>query len=362
MSEKPTLGFAEYIWIDGTEPVQKLRSKSKVVEVKEGKWEEKLPVIKEWNFDGSSTNQAEGGDSERILKPVRTVTDPLRDDSYLVLCEVMNPDGTPHESNMRAKLRSALEQGGEELGTLWGFEQEYCLMDNYTDEIMGWPDNSKFYPKPQGEFYCGVGCDEVVGRDVIHAHAKACVDAGLLFYGHNAEVMLGQWEFQIGHRGFKEDPMACPLTTSDHLWLARYLLYRIGEQHRVYATLTPKPKKGDWNGSGMHTNFSDNLTRNPETGRARIESIRAGMGNHHMPHQEAYGHGNRDRLTGLHETAKYEEFSMGQADRGASIRIPNQTEADGCGYIEDRRPAANADPYVVTERILNTLVNYCEFK
>ena len=184
------LGFAEYIWIDGTSPVQKLRSKSRVVRITRG------PEIGEWNFDGSSTNQAKGQDSECVLKPVRTVPDPTREGSYLVMCEVMLPNGDPHPSNQRAKLRAELEDGGEELNTWWGFEQEYCLMDGKTDAILGWPDSVKFYPKPQGEFYCGAGCDEVVGREIVHEHAQACVDAGLLFYGHNAEVMLGQWEFQ----------------------------------------------------------------------------------------------------------------------------------------------------------------------
>ena len=379
------LRFAEYIWIDGADdekPVQTLRSKGKVVEVTEIAWEAfsmsqspvtqfpalsginwfpaNLPVVNEWNFDGSSTKQAKGGDSERLLMPVRTVPDPLREGSFLVLCEVLNPDGTPHESNQRAKLTNILNEktghSADSLESLWGFEQEYCFMDKATDNILGWPATQRFFPKPQGEFYCGVGCDEVVGRDIAYEHADACIKAGLLYYGHNAEVMLGQWEFQIGHRGFDGDYKADALVASDHLWLARYLLYRIGEKHNVYATLTPKPIAGDWNGSGMHTNFSDKFTRDKIGGRIRIMAIREAMEKTHFEHQKLYGHGNKARLSGRHETAPYEKFSMGQADRGASIRIPNKTQQDGYGYLEDRRPAANADPYVVTNRILKTLL------
>lgn len=350
------LTFAEYIWIDGTEPVQRLRSKARTVEISDSDY----VVLKEmpiWNFDGSSTGQAEGGDSECVLKPVTFVNNPLREDCYLVLCEVMIKDDTPHPSNKRALLRKTLENGGSDLETLWGFEQEYCFMDNKTDSILGWPASLRHYPKAQGMFYCGAGSDEVAGRDIVHDHAKACMDAGLLFYGHNAEVMLGQWEFQIGHRGFSNDPTACPLRTSDHLWLARYLLYIIGEAHGVYATLKPKPKsEGDWNGSGLHTNISDKYTLNPETGRDRIENVKIAMEKSHLAHQKEYGHDNEKRLTGKHETAPFDKFSMGTADRGASIRIPNVTEEKGYGYIEDRRPAANADPYVVTNRILKTLL------
>ncbi len=350
--------FAEYIWIDGTTPVQRLRSKSKVINALGDR--RHVDDIPAWNFDGSSTNQAEGHNSERILKPVSLKNDPLREGCFLILCEVMNPDGSPHESNKRAQLRDTVENGGAELESWWGFEQEYCLMDNKTDAMLGWPASQKHYPKPQGMFYCGVGCDEVVGREIVHEHAKACLDAGLLIYGHNAEVMLGQWEFQIGHRGFVGDPTANPLIVSDHLWLARYLLYRIGEKHGVYATLKPKPKDGDWNGSGKHTNYSDKFTRSKKTGNDRIEDIRVAMEKMHLAHQVVYGHDNKSRLTGKHETAPFEKFTMGTADRGASIRVPNGTKEKGCGYIEDRRPAANADPYVVTNRFLQTVLKIGE--
>jgi glutamine synthetase len=348
------LKFAEYIWIDGTEPVQKLRSKTRVIENSSNKLlDPNFPV---WNFDGSSTNQAKGDDSECILQPVRSVKNPLKEGGYLVLCEVKNADDSSHSSNKRALLRKALKKGGRELETLWGFEQEYCLVNNETDTLLGWPAGQKYYPKPQGAFYCGVGADEVVGRDIVNEHAQACLDAGLLYYGKNYEVMLSQCEFQVGYRGFDQDPLACPLLVSDHLWLSRYLLYRVSEKYNVYATLDTKPKKGDWNGSGMHTNFSDKFLRNEKVGLERIEDIRKIMKKNHFAHQEVYGYKNRERLTGLHETAHYDEFSMGRADRGSSIRIPNQTAKNGYGYLEDRRVGSNACPYIVSARILNTLL------
>lgn len=347
--------FAEYIWIDGSTPVQKLRSKTKVVDLPpEYDYNvNKLPI---WNFDGSSTNQATGDDSECLLKPVRVIKDPLRINSFLVLCEVMDSNNNPHTSNKRALLRNIMNNGGNQLDVWWGFEQEYCLINNKTDSILGWPAGAKFYPKPQGEFYCGVGSDEVSGREIVNNHADACLKSDLLIFGQNFEVLLGQAEVQCGYRGIATDPVADALLVSDHLWLIRYLLYRVAEKYDVYITLDPKPKKGDWNGSGCHTNFSDKFMRDPSIGLNRIEKIQVVMEKNHLDHQKEYGYGNERRLTGQHETAPYEKFSMGVANRGVSIRIPNNTKQNGYGYIEDRRVASNCCPYTVTNRILRSLL------
>jgi glutamine synthetase len=206
---------------------------------------------------------------------------------------------------------------------------------------LGFPENG--YPGPQGPYYCGVGADDIYGRPMVEAHLDACLKAGLSISGINAEVMPGQWEFQVG-------PLS-PLEVSDQLWIARWLLHRVGEDFGISATLDPKPARGDWNGAGAHTNFSTKAMR------AKYDAVitaAEALGKDPASHIEGYGHGIEDRLTGAHETAHYSQFSYGVSDRGASVRIPWQVEKDGKGYIEDRRPNANMDPYVVTRLIVDT--------
>jgi glutamine synthetase len=337
--------LAEYIWIDGTQPTALLRSKTKIIEENLGTDPANFP---QWAFDGSSTNQAPGGDSDRTLQPVCIVADPVRTGgSVLVLCEVLNPDGTPHETNHRAPLRAVMEAGGKRADCWVAFEQEYTFFEG--SRPLGFPAERRF-PVPQGPYYCGVGADEVYGRPIVEAHVAACLAAGVRLTGINAEVMPGQWEFQCGGPGVD------PLTAADHLWLARWLLYRIGEDYDVSATLDPKPVPGDWNGAGMHTNFSTAAMR-AAGGMAVIEQACNRLGEHHARHLERYGHGNEGRLTGLHETCSYRQFRWGVADRTASIRIPRAVATEGCGYLEDRRPAANADPYGVCEVLLRTTLD-----
>jgi glutamine synthetase len=323
---------AEYIWIDGTEPTARLRSKTKILE--SGK---DLPV---WGFDGSSTNQAPGSASDCVLQPVFSCPDPIRGgDNVLVLCEVLLTDMTPHPTNTRAALREVAEEFGSQ-EPLFGIEQEYTFFK--AGRPLGFPDGGGF-PAPQGFYYCGVGADEVFGRPVVEAHLENCLKAGLSISGINAEVMPGQWEFQVG-------PLA-PLDVSDQLWVARWLLYRTAEDFGVAATLDPKPVKGDWNGAGAHTNFSTKKMR--ESYDAVIAACEA-LGKRADEHVANYGADIEHRLTGLHETAPWTEFSYGVSNRGASVRIPWQVEVEQKGYIEDRRPNANCDPYVVTRLITDT--------
>lgn len=342
------LSQATYIWIDGAKPTHSLRSKVRIIQHPEGVMT--LADFPEWGYDGSSTYQAVGNDSDLILKPVNFVTDPLLGDGdYLVLCEVMNPDDTPHPTNRRAILRQVVEKITEH-DPWFGFEQEYTLFNGSTP--LGWP--TRGYPAPQGPFYCGVGADEAFGRDLVDTHTQACIDAGIMIFGNNAEVMPGQWEFQIGYRGI-ENETADPLTTSDHVWLARWLLYRIGEDLNITATLDPKPVKGDWNGAGQHTNFSIKAMRDPKTGKKSMMDAIKKLETKHMEHIRVYGAGLNERLTGEHETAHISEFSYGVSDRGASIRIPRSVEKSGVGYLEDRRPGANANPYNVASALLATI-------
>jgi len=333
----PELYQAEYIWIDGGrpdlgDPTQKLRSKTKIVPVGTE------PPI--WGFDGSSTFQAPGNLSDCVLKPVRVLPDPLRGGmNKLVLCEVLTTDMAPHTSNTRAGCVEA-ERKYAAHEPWFGIEQEYTLFKG--SKPLGWPDNG--FPAPQGGYYCGVGADEVFGVEIIEEHTRMCLQAGISICGTNAEVMPGQWEFQVG-------PVS-PVEASDHLWLSRWLLYKVAQKYGVYATLSPKPVKGDWNGAGAHTNFSTKETRNSyEPILQAVEALRA----RHHEHIAGYGFGIEQRLTGRHETSRFDEFRWGVSDRGASIRIPWQVAKDKKGYLEDRRPNANVDPYVVTRLITETV-------
>tara|TARA_B100001758_G_C18397108_1_gene606655 strand:- start:361 stop:1371 length:1011 start_codon:yes stop_codon:yes gene_type:complete len=325
----------EYIWLDGYKPTSNLRSKTKVVDDFSGKLED-CPL---WSFDGSSTKQAEGGSSDCLLKPVAIFPDPDRIDGFLIMTEVLNSDGTPHESNARAKI-------DDDDNDFWfGFEQEYFIMDVDTQLPLGFPIGG--YPGPQGLYYCSVGGRNTWGRDLVEEHADQCIEAGINFEGINQEVAAGQWEFQLFAKGAKK--------AGDEIWVARYLLNRITEKYGYYIELHPKPVKGDWNGSGMHANFSNTTLRtcgSKETYEKICEAFRPVR----SKHIDVYGEFNDQRLTGLHETASINDFSYGVSDRGASIRIPIMTVENGWkGWLEDRRPASNGDPYKIAGRIIQTV-------
>jgi glutamine synthetase len=329
--------FAEYIWMDGKKPTAKLRSKTKVLDgpVREVK------DIPDWGFDGSSTEQAEGHFSDCALRPVYFMPDPIRGEpNILVMCEVLNADGTPHPTNTRSVLRQVAEKY-QEHEPWFGFEQEYTLYRK--DWPYGWPKDG--FPHPQGKYYCGVGSDEVYGRRLVEAHLKDCLKAGFAISGINAEVMPAQWEFQIG--------VLPPLEAGDQLWLARWILYRHGEDFEMYAKLDPKPMTGDWNGAGGHTNFSTKAMRQ-DGGLEVINKACEQLGKFHNAHMRVYGANNDKRLTGKHETCSYKQFRYGVSDRGASIRIPMATANAKKGYLEDRRPAANLDPYQIATALIET--------
>jgi glutamine synthetase len=326
----------EYIWLDGYKPTQSLRSKTKI----EADFSGKLKDCPNWSFDGSSTEQAPGGSSDCILKPVFICADPQRKDAYLVMCEVLDSTGKAHESNGRALIE-------DDDNDFWfGFEQEYFLWDTETDKPLGFPING--YPAPQGPYYCSVGAKNAYGREIVEEHLDVCLEAGLNVEGINAEVAAGQWEFQIFAKGAKE--------AGDQIWVARYLLERIGESYGVAINWHCKPLGAlDWNGSGMHANFSNTLLRtaaSKETYTKVLEAFRPVV----KEHIAVYGADNHLRLTGKHETASINDYSYGVSDRGASIRIPLYTVQKGwSGYLEDRRPNSAADPYKVAARIIKTV-------
>ena len=335
-NQTPNTRLAEYIWIDGTTPTPQLRSKSKVISTNED------PPI--WGFDGSSTKQAEGANSDCILQPVLFTPDPFRGyDNILVLCEVYTTDEEPHISNTRKECREIAEKHAEH-DTWFGIEQEYTFL-NKENNPLGWPMNSNGQePNPQGDYYCGAGNGKAFGRQIAEQHLAACLMAGLRISGINAEVCPGQWEYQIGPSD--------PVSVADQIWISRYIMERITEGHDVTVSWSGKPVKGDWNGAGCHTNFSTNQMR--ESYAACIDAAEA-LSEKHELHIQNYGHGIEERLTGEHETCSYKEFKYGLSDRTASVRIPWQVKKINKGYIEDRRPNANCDPYVVTKLITDTV-------
>jgi len=337
---KPGTCQVTYVWIDGTD--QQVRSKSRTLDhpptcIKD------VPV---WNFDGSSTGQAEGKDSDVYLWPVRIYKDPFRlDEHKIVLCETCAPDGSPKESNHRRSCFDAMNKA-EQYKPMFGIEQEYTLLE-VDKGCLGWPKNG--YPGPQGPYYCGVGANKVYGRAIVESHYRACLYAGVNISGTNAEDMPASWEFQIG---------PCDgIIVGDDSWMARYLLERVAESFNVVISLDPKQVPGDWNGAGMHTNFST-LAMREEGGIKSINEAIAKLGKHHVDHMKYYdprgGKDNIRRMTGLNQTSSMKTFSSGVANRSASIRIPRLVAQDGKGYFEDRRPSSNADPYVVTEIIVKT--------
>ena len=330
----------EYIWLDGGNPAE-LRSKTKIVERFDTAGDPRkgtsAPV---WGFDGSSTQQAEGSDSDCVLQPVRIYPNPLHYNSSLVLCEVYDVNFKPHVSNTRHTLELTLTYLDNDPEEWVGFEQEYTLYDLDTSKPYGWPTIGE--PPPQGDYYCGRNA----GEEIMTAHTDLCLEAGIRICGTNAEVMLGQWEYQIGAGG--------SLQMSDDLWVARWLMEKICAGYNATVSLDPKPIEGDWNGAGCHTNFSTKYTRG-HGGDEFIFKACMDLEKVHEEHMKEYGEGNERRLTGLHETQAIDTFSWGVSDRGASIRIPWQVDKDKCGYLEDRRPSSNCDPYKVSKKLIETI-------
>ena len=325
----------EYIWLDGYQPVPNPRGKTQVKDFDEFPTLEELPL---WGFDGSSTKQAEGHSSDCVLKPVAVYPDNTRTNGVLVMCEVMLPDGSPHPTNARATIV-------DDPGSWFGFEQEYFLMQD--GRPLGFP--AEGFPAPQGPYYTGVGFKAVgnIARQIVEEHLDLCLDAGINHEGINAEVAKGQWEFQIFGKGSKK--------AADDVWMARYLLMRLCEAYDIDVEFHCKPIRGDWNGSGMHANFSTEHMREVG-GKDYFEKLMAAFEKYRNEHIAVYGPDNHLRLTGLHETQSIDKFNYGIANRGASVRVPHAFVNNGYkGYLEDRRPNSQGDPYQIASRVLQTI-------
>lgn len=327
----------EYVWLDGYKPEPNLRSKIKIT----NNVIDNINEVPIWGFDGSSTMQAEGFSSDCYLKPVRLYTHSFIKSTIKTIyafCEVVNKDGKPHETNDRSKL-------GNEDENIWiGFEQEYFIRTGHHKQILGFDRGGVV--DPQGKYYCGVG-GQMVGRELIEEHLEYCLSLGISVEGINAEVALGQWEYQIFSKG--------KVKAGDDLWMSRYILEKFAEKRGYAIELHPKPLViGDWNGSGLHTNFSNEIMREVG-GQEYFKAIFNTFESRAKTHIDSYGSNNNLRLTGTHETQSIDKFSWGIGDRGASIRVPKIVGEEWKGYLEDRRPASNGNPYKIIKVIDDSL-------
>lgn len=354
----------EYIWIDAD---CNTRFKTKII----SRYLFSTEALPDWNFDGSSTGQAEGRDSDVLIRPIKMYKNPFVDyiNSYLVICDCWNKDGTPHPTNHRVKLVEIYSKCKDQ-NPIFGIEQEYVIFNRKYDADKGqqitgfsglsglsgfqiqtptpykWIKHNEPGMGPQGPYYCGVGGGVSLGREVSEKHLEMCLKAGLEICGTNGEVMASQWEYQIG-------PLE-PVELSDQMWISRFILHRVSEQFDCVVSLHPKPYKGDWNGSGAHTNFST-LEMRELGGIEKIKIACDKLSKTHQTHMEVYGKFNEERMSGMHETSSMNEFTWAISNRGCSVRIPLNVANDGFGYLEDRRPGSNIDPYLVCEKICSTV-------
>ena len=332
---------ATYVWIDAD---QGLRFKVRTLDFNP-KGPDDLPV---WNFDGSSTGQAKGENSDVYIRPVAVYKDPFfrPELDCLVMCETLTHEGKIHPTNARSKCAEVMKEAKSQ-HPWFGIEQEYTIIDPEDGRPFGWPKHG--FPAPQGPYYCGVGASKMKGRPLSDAHYEACLLAGVKISGTNAEVMPSQWEFQVG---------PCEgVQMGDDLWMARFLLLKLAEDFGLEVSFDPKPIPGDWNGCGAHCNFSTKKMRQ-QGGIQEIKAAIQKLEKKHKEHIQVYdpndGADNARRLVGALETSSLEKFSWGVADRGGSVRIPRDVDNQGKGYLEDRRPASNCDPYLVTWKIVQT--------
>jgi glutamine synthetase len=328
----------EYVWLDAT---SQFRSKTRIIFNFDGKLEN-VPM---WDFDGSSTGQADSKKSEIILKPCAIFKDPFRnpDRDFLILCSTYNSDMNPLPNNNRHAAELSFSKENVDLHEpQYGLEQEYFIFDFDTKKPLGFKENGK-----QGQYYCSIGAQNAFGRHIVEEHLHKCLASGIKICGINAEVAVAQWEFQIG--------ICDGIEAADHLWMARYVLDRVAEKHNVHINYHPKPLFGDWNGSGCHTNVSTKKTRDKNGGLDEIYVAIEKLKSNHIDHIYIYGEDISMRLNGKHETSSFFSFTSGIANRSVSIRIGNQTVVNGCGYFEDRRPNSNMDPYLVTTKIFETI-------
>ncbi len=328
--------LVEYIWLDAK---NNFRSKIRVLDNSNG-----ISEIPSWNYDGSSTGQASTESSEVIIKPRATFFNPLlkqlndNQPNLLCVCDTYDINGNPLSNNHRYNAEKIFDLKKEE-EPWFGLEQEYFMYKkgyyaplNYSPDVV------------QGKFYCSPIVHDKIGVEIAEEHLIMCCNAGIKISGINAEVAPGQWEFQVGP--------CIGISAGDHMMAARYILERIAAKKDIKICLHPKPLH-HINGSGCHINYSTKSMRE-ENGLDKIIEAVEKLKLKHKEHMEVYGDFNELRMTGLHETSSYDNFSCGYGSRKTSIRIGYDTINNKCGYFEDRRPASNIDPYITTGMIFKT--------
>ncbi len=352
MSKQPVR--VSYVWCSGKDSHHDLRSKDKTLYLtaadaaKEPQALLDAGVFPEWNFDGSSTEQAKGLDTEILVRPVKAYKNVLPSYAadvkrFIVLCECFLPSGQPTKDNYRFLARQVFAEDKTNSKPWYGMEQEMVLVDIATNWPLGWP--SLGFPAPQGPYYCGNGSKAAgsLGRKYHDKFYELALSMGLTISGTNAEVLPSQWEYQVG---------PCEgIDIGDQMIMSRWLYLRLLEDEGIDVDFRAKPfPQGDWNGSGLHTNFSTEATR-AEGGIQAIYEYIDRLSKTVEIDVPFYGQDNNTRLTGAHETSRIDQFGFGVGTRGTSIRIPNQVNNEKKGYFEDRRPAADADPYLVAARL-----------
>lgn len=320
---------AIYVWIGANNII---RWKIKTIHYKETIFGLNTNICDypKWNFDGSSTGQASGVNTEVQLFPVKVYKFPYDDADVIVLCETYNIDDTPHLTNKRYTALEKFKRGDDK--PWFGLEVEYFIYDpqNPEQKLNG----------NQTSHYCGFNGSRATGKIIALEHYNKCLEMGLQISGMNAEVTKGQWEFQIG-------PSEC-IDSGDHTTIAKFMLIWIAEHYgRSININDSKPYEGV-NGSGCHVNFSTVETRE-NNDLPTLTKLIDKLAVKHEHHMSIYGD-NSKRMTGTHETAASDVFTHGVGTRHTSVRIPNLTKE----YFEDRRPSSNIDYYEVTSTIYET--------
>ncbi|GJQ88142.1 hypothetical protein Trydic_g13147 [Trypoxylus dichotomus] len=336
----------EYVWIDGTG--EHLRSKARTLEYIPDNHKEVPP----WGCDSNASMLPVPKETDVLLVPVAMYNDPFRrSNNKLVLCDTYEFDGKPLPTNNRKSCCEALNKVCDQ-EIMWGLEQQYMVMD-MDERPYGWP-VCLGEPRRHKGYYCAVGGDKVFARELSESHYRACLYAGVQIASTHPDAVPGQWEFQIGVSPGIKGP--------DDLWMARYILARISEEYGLYTCLHPK-RFDNMPGCSCHVNFSTKVTRK-DNGLSTLEGYMQKLSKRHEEHLRKYdpygGQQNKLRLTGKDGTSAVDNFTSGVGDKSLSVRITKETETKKKGYIEDRRPASNSDPYAVCDMVVRTcLLDEC---